>query len=100
MAKNGLGAHARDELGISEGISAKPTQAALNSAATFAAGAALPILAESWAPHTILVPAVFGASLIVLALLGPLGRRPVARRSSKVLSASRSGERSPWLSQP
>ena len=75
MAKDALGAHARDELGISEAISAKPIQAALTSAVTFAAGAALPILAAILAPHAILVPTIFGASLIVLALLGAIGAK-------------------------
>jgi VIT1/CCC1 family predicted Fe2+/Mn2+ transporter len=51
MAKDALGAHARDELGISKAISAKPIQAALTSAATFATGAALPIVAAVLAPH-------------------------------------------------
>ncbi|WP_131114452.1 VIT1/CCC1 transporter family protein [Lichenihabitans psoromatis] len=75
MAKDALGAHARDELGISEAISANPIQAALTSAATFAAGAALPILATLVAPRAALVPSVFGASLVVLALLGAIGAR-------------------------
>ena len=75
MAKDALGAHARDELGISEAISANPIQAALTSAATFAAGAALPILAALVAPRAALVPLVFGASLVVLALLGAIGAK-------------------------
>ena len=75
MAKDALGAHARDELGISEAISANPIQAALTSAVTFAAGAALPILAALFAPRTALVPCVFGASLVVLALLGAIGAK-------------------------
>jgi vacuolar iron transporter family protein len=75
MAKDALGAHARDELGISEAISANPIQAALTSAATFAAGAALPVLAALIAPRAALVPSVFGASLIVLALLGAIGAK-------------------------
>ncbi|MCW6512933.1 VIT1/CCC1 transporter family protein [Lichenifustis flavocetrariae] len=75
MAKDALGAHARDELGISEAISANPIQAALTSAATFAAGAALPILAALVAPRAALVPSVFGASLVVLALLGAIGAK-------------------------
>ena len=75
MAKDALTAHARDELGISDAISANPIQAALTSAATFASGAILPILAALLAPRDILVPAVFGVSLIVLALLGAIGAR-------------------------
>lgn len=75
MDKDALGAHARDELGISEAISANPIQAALTSAATFAAGAALPILAALVAPRAALVPCVFGTSLVVLALLGAIGAK-------------------------
>jgi VIT1/CCC1 family predicted Fe2+/Mn2+ transporter len=73
MAKDALTAHARDELGISEAISANPIQAALTSAATFASGAILPILAALASPKNILIPAVFGVSLVVLALLGAIG---------------------------
>src|SRR5690349_7192497 len=58
MAKDALGAHARDELGISEAIAARPIQAALTSAATFAVGAALPILATLITPARLLVPTV------------------------------------------
>lgn len=75
MAKDALTAHARDELGISDAISANPIQAALTSAATFASGAILPILAALAAPKAILVPAMFGVSLVVLALLGAIGAR-------------------------
>ncbi|MDL2406594.1 VIT family protein [Rhizobium calliandrae] len=75
MVRDALAAHARDELGISDAISANPIQAALTSAATFAAGAILPILAALIAPRDILVPAVFGVSLVVLALLGAVGAR-------------------------
>jgi VIT1/CCC1 family predicted Fe2+/Mn2+ transporter len=70
MAKDALGAHARDELGISDTLSARPVQAALASAGTFAAGAALPLLAVVVAPGAHLVPVVAGASLAFLALLG------------------------------
>lgn len=75
MAKDALGAHARDELGISDAISANPIQAALTSAVTFAAGAALPILAALVAPRSALIPSVFGASLVVLASLGAIGAK-------------------------
>ena len=75
MAKDALTAHARDELGISEAISANPIRAALTSAATFASGAILPILAALISPKGILVLAVFGISLVVLALLGAIGAR-------------------------
>jgi VIT1/CCC1 family predicted Fe2+/Mn2+ transporter len=72
MAKDALAAHARDELGISETISARPIQAALTSAATFAVGAALPLLVVVIAPATSLVLLVAGTSLLFLALLGGL----------------------------
>jgi len=74
-AKDALGAHARDELGISEITIARPIQAALTSAATFSAGAALPLLTVIAAPTPYLVPAVTIASLIGLAVLGALGAK-------------------------
>jgi vacuolar iron transporter family protein len=75
MAKDALGAHARDELGISEISTARPVQAALTSAATFAVGAALPLLMVVVTPTRFLVAAVSVASLIFLALLGAIGAR-------------------------
>jgi VIT1/CCC1 family predicted Fe2+/Mn2+ transporter len=72
MAHDALAAHARDELGISETLRARPVQAALASAATFAIGAALPLLAAKVAPQAGLIPFVAGASLAFLALLGGL----------------------------
>ena len=72
MAKDALAAHARDELGISEIISARPIQAALTSAATFAVGAALPLLVVVTVPAASLVLVVSGTSLLFLALLGGL----------------------------
>ena len=72
MAKDALAAHSRDELGISETISARPVQAALTSALTFAVGAALPLLVVIIAPATNLVVLVAGTSLFFLALLGAL----------------------------
>ena len=72
MAKDALAAHARDELGISETISARPVQAALTSAVTFAVGAALPLLVTVVAPASGLVLLVAGTSLLFLALLGAL----------------------------
>ena len=75
MAHDALGAHARDELGITEALSARPVQAALVSAVTFAMGAALPLLIVVLAPQRALIPAVFGASLAFLALLGALAAR-------------------------
>jgi VIT1/CCC1 family predicted Fe2+/Mn2+ transporter len=70
MAHDALGAHARDELGISESLAARPVQAALSSAASFAVGAMLPLLAVMLAPQTLLIPVVAGASLLFLAALG------------------------------
>jgi VIT1/CCC1 family predicted Fe2+/Mn2+ transporter len=75
MAKDALGAHARDELGISEVVAARPIQAALTSAATFAAGAALPLIAAILSPQRLLAPIVFAVSLILLAVLGALGAK-------------------------
>ena len=73
MAKDALGAHARDELGISESTTARPIQAALTSAATFAVGASMPIFMVIISPTSMLVPAVSIASLLFLALLGAVG---------------------------
>ncbi len=75
MAKDALAAHARDELGISEITTARPIQAALTSAATFAVGAAMPLLMVVVAPKGMLVPIVAVASLGFLALLGAIGAR-------------------------
>ena len=75
MAKDALSAHARDELGISEITTARPVQAALTSAATFAVGAALPLLMVLVSPTRFLVLAVSLASLAFLALLGAIGAR-------------------------
>ncbi len=70
MAHDALAAHARDELGISESLSARPVQAGLASAGTFAVGAAMPLLTVVIAPEAYLIPIVAGSSLIFLALLG------------------------------
>ncbi|MDO8802144.1 VIT family protein [Phenylobacterium sp.] len=75
MARDALGAHARDELGISEMTTARPVQAAFTSALTFAAGAALPLALAVVTPLPALVPAVAGASVAFLALLGGVGAR-------------------------
>jgi vacuolar iron transporter family protein len=75
MAHDALGAHARDELGISETLSARPLQAALASAASFAVGAAMPLLVTVIAPESALIPMVSGTSLVFLALLGGLAAR-------------------------
>ena len=72
MAHDALGAHARDELGISKTVSARPIQAALASAASFAVGAAMPLLVTALAPEKALIFLVAGTSLAFLALLGAL----------------------------
>lgn len=72
MVHDALGAHARDELGISETLRARPIQAALTSAGSFAVGAALPLLVTSMASAASLIPLVAGTSLVFLALLGGL----------------------------
>src|SRR5579863_5967739 len=72
MAYDALGAHARDELGISKTVNARPVQAALASAGSFAIGAAMPLLVTGIAPATTLIPLVAGTSLAFLALLGGL----------------------------
>jgi VIT1/CCC1 family predicted Fe2+/Mn2+ transporter len=75
MAKDALGAHARDELGISDISTARPVQAAFTSALTFSAGAALPLLTAVLAPRPLIAWAVFAASMLALALLGVVGAR-------------------------
>jgi len=75
MAKDALGAHARDELGISDTLSARPIQAAFASAGTFTVGAALPLLLVLVVPTASLVWVVSGSSLFFLALLGTLAAR-------------------------
>jgi VIT1/CCC1 family predicted Fe2+/Mn2+ transporter len=75
MAHDALGAHARDELGISTAFSARPIQAALTSAISFAVGAALPLAVTAIAPEAGLIPLVSGTSLLFLALLGGLAGR-------------------------
>jgi VIT1/CCC1 family predicted Fe2+/Mn2+ transporter len=75
MEHDALAAHARDELGISEVMSARPLQAALASAGTFAVGAVLPLLAVVLAPELRIVLWVSVASLLALGLLGVLSAR-------------------------
>lgn len=72
MKHNALGAHARDEIGISEVLTAKPLQAAFSSALTFIVGAALPLIVAWVTPNSQLIMAVTVASLIFLAFLGGL----------------------------
>jgi VIT1/CCC1 family predicted Fe2+/Mn2+ transporter len=75
MAHDALGAHGRDELGISETLTARPVQAALASAGTFSVGAVLPLVIVFWVPLSALMWAVSGSSLLFLALLGSLAAR-------------------------
>lgn len=85
MAKDALGAHARDELGMSEVTAARPIQAAFTSAATFAAGAALPLLAAVLMPYSMIVAGVSVASLLFLALLGAIGARAGGAKIGKAV---------------
>ncbi len=87
MKHDPLAAHARDELGLSEAHSARPVQAALASAGTFAVGAALPLLMVLIAPPRLLMASVAGSSLVFLALLGCLAAR--AGGANMVISAGR-----------
>jgi len=75
MTKDALGAHARDELGMSEITSARPIQAALTSAATFSVGAAAPLALVLLSPSNLLIPNVAAGSLLFLAVLGFLGAK-------------------------
>jgi len=75
MAHDALGAHARDEIGISESVSAQPVQAAFSSAGTFTIGAALPLILAWAIPGPQLIPLVAVSSLVFLALLGGLAAR-------------------------
>jgi VIT1/CCC1 family predicted Fe2+/Mn2+ transporter len=72
MAHDALGAHARDEIGISVNVSARPVQAAFYSAGTFTIGAAFPLMIAWAIPEARLIPAVALSSLVFLALLGGL----------------------------
>jgi VIT1/CCC1 family predicted Fe2+/Mn2+ transporter len=75
MAHDALGAHARDELGMSEDFSAKPVQAALASAASFTSGAALPLVVLLLAPQQLAAEAIGLFSLLFLAALGAIAAR-------------------------
>jgi vacuolar iron transporter family protein len=83
MAHDALGAHARDELGLTEIMSARPLQAAFASAATFAVGATLPIVTAMLTPIHAITILVAATSLVFLAILGAL--------------AARAGGASPWI---
>lgn len=87
MAHDALGAHTRDELGISDTSAAQPVQAAIASAATFAVGAALPLMVVFVSPQPMLSVAVAASSLVFLAALGSLAAR--AGGSSVMTAAMR-----------
>ncbi len=87
MAHDALGAHARDELGITDALSARPIQAAMSSAGSFAVGAMLPLVVTALVPGPRLIAAVAGASLLFLAVLGTLAAR--AGGASPVVGATR-----------
>ena len=88
MAHDALGAHARDELGISDALTARPLQAAAASAASFATGAALPLIVAALVPPAMLIPLVGATSLVFLALMGALaahtGGAPIATGALRV----------------
>ncbi|HEX4210120.1 MAG TPA: VIT family protein [Candidatus Binataceae bacterium] len=82
MARDALGAHARDELGISETLKARPLQAALASAVSFTVGAAIPLLTAVVVPYASFFSFVAGVSLLFLAVLGGLAARAGGARVS------------------
>ncbi|MEJ8813222.1 VIT family protein [Variovorax ureilyticus] len=88
MAHDALGAHARDELGISEALSARPLQAAMASAVSFAAGAAMPLAVVALAPPHSLLQWTVVSAVLFLALLGAIaasiGGTPVAKSALRV----------------
>jgi VIT1/CCC1 family predicted Fe2+/Mn2+ transporter len=75
MTHDALGAHARDELGITATLRARPIQAALTSAASFVAGAAMPLVVAGLTPAADLIAVVAGSALVFLAVLGGLAAR-------------------------
>jgi VIT1/CCC1 family predicted Fe2+/Mn2+ transporter len=87
-AHDALAAHARDELGISELNAARPLQAALASAASFATGAALPLAVTALSPVNLLIPLVAATSLVFLAVLGAVaahaGGAPLLKAATRV----------------
>jgi VIT1/CCC1 family predicted Fe2+/Mn2+ transporter len=87
MERDALGSHARDELGISEAMAARPVQAAMASAATFGSGALMPLAVVLIVPHSIIIVAVACSSLLFLALLGSLAA--AAGGSSIIKAAAR-----------
>jgi len=88
-ARDALGAHVRDELGLTEELAARPLQAALASGVTFSAAAAVPVLAAWLAPEGLIAPTVVAVSVAALGVLGALGARaggaPVVPATMRVL---------------
>lgn len=88
MAHDALAAHARDELGITSTFSARPVQAAVSSAGTFAVGAAMPLLVVVFSPESAMLSFVFGTTLVFLAGLGSLaaytGGAPILKAAFRV----------------
>ncbi len=88
MARDALGAHARDELGMSETVAARPMQASFASAASFAVGAALPLVVTVLSPMNAVVPVVIGTSIVCLTALGAVSARtggaPVVKATLRV----------------
>jgi vacuolar iron transporter family protein len=82
MSKDALGAHARDELGLTETLAARPLQAALASAGTFAVGAGVPVATIALAPLATLVPIVSVVSLLCLVALGAIAARVGGARAA------------------
>ena len=75
MAHDALGAHARDELGITEALSARPIQAAISSAGAFAVGAALPLITAWFTYESSLIPVVVGVSVVSLSAMGAVSAK-------------------------
>src|ERR1700730_1298751 len=96
MAHDALGAHARDELGISKVTAARPLQGALASACSFSVGAALPAIVAALAPEPVLVPAIVLSALVSLAFLGGWPQKRAERELAQVLSAWSSGVLWQW----
>jgi vacuolar iron transporter family protein len=90
MAHDALGAHVRDELGLSQHAMAQPVQAAFSSASTFTIGAALPLLTAWFLPTSKLIPSVAVLSLIFLAVLGGIaaqvGGAPIFKGAFRVMA--------------
>ena len=100
MARDALGAHARDELGITSVASARPVQAAMASAASFTAGAALPLAVAALMSTSALSGAVAASSLVFLAALGALAARTGGAPILASAYGSHSGAHWPWPSPP